>query len=392
MKKLLLCVAAIGMLLGACQKAPEDVLMNEGQDLVKTSTAVIPGQYIVMLKPDMVLVKTGIPDFEEAQLAMATEIQNILAASSIQQTPLQVYSAAFEGFAINLTDHELSVLEKNPLVSAIYPDMMFTLTTTDVSIELKAQVTPPGITRVGGGTTYTGSGKAWIIDTGIDLDHPDLNVNTTLAKTFVTKTKTADDDNGHGSHCAGIVAAKNNAVGVIGVAAGAQVVPVKVLDRRGSGAYSQIISGINYVAGTAAAGDAVNMSLGGPAYNPIDAAVIAMANKGLYVALAAGNDADDAADYSPSRVNGNTIWTVSACNSGDSWASFSNYGNPPIDYCAPGVSIYSTYKGGKYATMSGTSMSSPHVCGVLLATGGHPATDGYVTGDPDGNADPIVHE
>ena len=94
---------------------------------------------------------------------------------------------------------------------------------------LPAQVTPPGINIVGGGATYSGDNKVYIIDTGIDIDHPDLNVDAGSGKTFVPRTTTADDDNGHGTHCAGIVAAINNAVGVVGVAAGATVVPVKVL-------------------------------------------------------------------------------------------------------------------------------------------------------------------
>ena len=111
------------------------------------------------------------------------------------------------------------------------------------------QSIPYGIASVGY-ADYTGTHLAWIIDTGIDYDHPDLNVNTTLAKTFVNKTYTADDDNGHGTHCAGIVAAKNNDIGVVGVAANAFVVPVKVLDKTGKGACSIIIAGVDYVAQT----------------------------------------------------------------------------------------------------------------------------------------------
>ena len=200
------------------------------------------------------------------------------------------------------------------------------------------------------------------------------------------------DDNGHGTHCAGIVAAIDNTVGVVGVAAGAKVVPVKVLDKRGSGAMSIIIAGVDYVTANGVAGDAANMSLGGSPYDPLDAKVVAMGAAGLFVSLAAGNESDDANNHSPARANGLNIYTISACNSLDAWASFSNYGNPPIDYCAPGVSILSTYKGGALATMSGTSMAAPHACGVLLATGGKPSFLGYVTGDPDGNPDKIIHK
>lgn len=251
------------------------------------------------------------------------------------------------------------------------------------------QSTPWGVTRIGGSSD--GSGKtAWIIDTGIDMNHPDLNVSQTLGRNFVTIGATPEDDNGHGTHCAGIVAALNNNQGVIGVAAGATVVPIKVLNRKGSGAYSAIIAGVDYVSGAAKAGDAVNMSLGGPIYTPLDDAIMAMAAKGIKVALAAGNESQDANNVSPAHINGPNIYTISAMGTSDAWASYSNFGNPPVDYCAPGSSIYSTYKGDTYATLSGTSMATPHVCGLLLL--GTIRTDGYVSGDPDKNADPIAHK
>ncbi len=392
MKRLLLSVAAAALLLGACERAPEPVVQED--DLVKTSLEVIPGQYVVLLKGDFGYVKSEAMSYEEAQLAMTDVTMNVLAKAGITgREPLAVYSTAVTGFAVKLTDTEVAALEKNPNVRGIWPDMMFILKKPGTTpTPTPGETTPPGITRVGGGATYTGTHKAWIIDTGIDLNHPDLNVDAGLGKTFVTRTTTPEDDNGHGTHCAGIVAAEDNDIGVVGVAAGATVVPVKVLDRRGSGAYSQIISGVNYVAGAASAGDAVNMSLGGGVYTPIDEAVIAMANKGLFVALAAGNESDDADNHSPARANDNTIWTISACDANDVFAYFSNYGNPPVDFCAPGVSILSTYKGDGYTTMSGTSMAAPHACGVLLATGGNPKTSGYVLNDPDGNPDPIIHK
>ncbi len=371
---------------------PEPVIQED--DYITTSDEIIPGQYIVMLKGDFGYVKSGAMGFDEAQLAMTAVTKDILARAGIyDREPLHVYSTAVQGFAVKLSDSEVIALGNNPGVSSISPDRMFILKKPGtVPGEPAAQVTPYGITRVGGGATYTGNAKAWIIDTGIDLNHPDLNVNTTLSRTFVTRTTTAEDDNGHGSHCAGIVAARNNDIGVVGVAAGAELVAVKVLDRRGSGAYSTIIAGVNYVAGAASPGDAVNMSLGGGVSADIDNAVITMAGKGLFVALAAGNESDNANYHSPARANAATIFTISACGENDVWAYFSNYGNPPIDYCAPGMSIYSTYKNGGYTTMSGTSMSAPHACGVLLATGGNPKADDYVNGDPDGNPDPIIHK
>lgn len=391
MKKILLLATAFALIISGCSKN-NDPEIADNDLVITTSAEVIPGQYVVLLKSGVSEVKAA-ATYEEAELMMTDITRSVLKSSGIaERDPLFVYASAVGGFAVTLSESEVALLQSNEKVAGIWPDMMFTLARPEVSATaLPAQVVPAGITRVGGGATYTGTKKAWIIDTGIDYDHPDLNVNTTLAVTYV-RTKTADDDNGHGTHCAGIVAAIDNTVGVVGVAAGATVIPVKVLDRKGSGAYSGIIKGCDYVTANGVAGDAANMSLGGGIYDPIDQAVLAMGAKGIFVAIAAGNEAQDANNCSPAHVNGTNIYTISACNSSDVWAYFSNYGNPPIDYCAPGVSILSTYKGGTLATLSGTSMAAPHACGVLLATGGHPTTSGYVSGDPDGVADPIIHE
>ncbi len=394
MKKLLLIFASAALIVGACERTPENLPESEGLSYVKTSLEVIPGQYVVLLKGDFGYVKSAGMGYEESQLAMTGITKNLLAQSGIAyREPLNVYSAGIAGFAVRLSEIEVAQLEKNPNVRGVWPDMMFILAKpAPTPVPLPAEVTPPGITRVGGGITYTGTKKAWIIDTGIDLDHADLNVDAASGKTFVTRTTTPNDDNGHGTHCAGIVAAIDNTVGVVGVAAGAKVVPVKVLDKRGSGAMSVIIAGVDWVTAYGVAGDAANMSLGGGIYEPLDLEVIQMGEKGIFVALAAGNESDDANNHSPARANGANIYTISACDVNDLWASFSNYGNPPIDYCAPGVSILSTYNTGGLATMSGTSMAAPHACGVLLATGGHPTTSGYVINDPDGNPDPIIHK
>ncbi len=396
---LFLAIVLAGVMLYSCQK--EEIPEMEDQsstNLVTFSSQVIEGKFIVLFE-DEGLLKSASPGKEAGPEAVLQTTRDIFALMKMPaREPEQVYSSALRGIAVAMTNSEAMKMAGAPGVKGVYPDMWVTLglptaqaKPTKPAPTPVAQTTPWGITRVGGGANYTGPAKAWIIDTGIDLDHPDLFVNTTLDKDFINNDLIADDDNGHGTHCAGIVAAKNNTEGVVGVAAGAQVVPIKVLDRRGSGAYSVIISGVDYVKKTASAsnGDVANMSLGGGVYEPIDLAVQNLGAAGIKVALAAGNESDNAIYHSPARANGTNLYTISAMDASDKWAYFSNYGTP-VDYCEPGVDIYSTYKGGGYTTMSGTSMAAPHMCGLLLL--GAIKTGGTVIGDPSAPADPIgVH-
>ncbi len=388
----LLSVVAIGaVVLTACNKedVTKDVTIEKDNLVLADSeeSPIIEGQYVVVLNDGS--FKSAAVDYNEKLNEVKTLAMSMVATSTSAQVE-KTYAAALVGFSAKMSAEDVLHLKGDKRVKYILPDRMYIMKkpvpTPDPDPEPSAQEIPWGIARVGYGN---GVGKtAWIIDTGIDFDHPDLNVDAARGVTFV-RSKSADDDNGHGTHCAGTVAAIDNEIGVVGVAAGATVVPVKVLDRRGSGAYSGIISGIDYVVANANAGDAANMSLGGGAYQAIDDAVYAASQQGIYFALAAGNESDDANNHSPARVNGPRIWTISAMDINDNWAYFSNYGNPPVDYCEPGYNIYSTAKGGGYTTMSGTSMAAPHMCGILLMTNGSPRTDGYVNGDPDGNADPI---
>lgn len=258
--------------------------------------------------------------------------------------------------------------------------------------EEPAQITPWGIERVGGPIADSTGLHAWVIDSGIDLDHPDLNVG--FGANFVTlgRADSPEDDAGHGTHVSGTIAAIDNDIDVVGVSPNATVHPVKVLSQSGFGLTDWIVAGIDFVAANAAPGDCANMSLGGPGHqDSIHNAVVNAAGLGIRFSLAAGNDSDDAENFEPAHIDAENVFTISAIDINDNFAVFSNFGNPPVDYAAPGVGIVSTRLDGGVITMQGTSMAAPHVCGILLHLA-VPETDGFAINDPDGQPDPIAHD
>jgi len=393
MKKLIFVTLTFSLILFLSNSCINPITEEISNDDLNLKSANLKTSYIVVLNDeDLNIELSNLQGYEQKKNAVKSASDKILKRAGISDGEVEfVYGTALKGFSVKISYGQLKKLQDDSSVSLVEEDMTISLIQPygkpGGGNTPLAQVIPWGITRVGGGATYTGTNKVWIIDTGIDLDHPDLNVDVANAANY-TRAKSADDDNGHGSHVAGTIAAKNNTIGVVGVAAGAKVVPVKVLDRSGSGSTSGVIAGIDYVASKAVAGDVANMSLGGGISTALDNAVL-NASQNCKFALAAGNETDDANNHSPARVNGPNIYTISAMAQGDVWASYSNYGNPPVDYCAPGSSIYSCYKGGAYATLSGTSMATPHAAGLLLW--GNISTSGYVSGDPDGTPDPIAH-
>ncbi len=383
------------------KKQDELTKEEKAEQILAKQNQPIDGQYIVVFKEE-----GNERRMAKAQRAQQVErkISAVSAENNIPEEKIRsTYKYSVSGFTAELDDEQLNALRNDERVDYIEQDRIVILSPPKATQSFwciyfgigcdygggDPQVTPYGINRVGG--SVSGSGlTAWILDSGVDLDHNDLNVNTQMSTSFVATESSADDGNGHGTHVAGTIAALDNDIDVIGVAAGASVVAVKVLDSNGSGAYSGVIDGIDYVAANGSSGDVANMSLGGGTSQAVDDAVRNAADNGIMFALAAGNDGADANNSSPARVEYNNVWTVSAIDSNDNFASFSNYGNPPIEYAGPGVDVKSLWRDGGVNTISGTSMATPHVAGVLLVTGGNPTTDGTANGDPDGTPDPIA--
>ncbi|WP_458743742.1 S8 family peptidase [Candidatus Nitrosocosmicus sp. T] len=213
-----------------------------------------------------------------------------------------------------------------------------------------------------------------ILDTGVSLDHPDLNVYNNVS--FIDGVLTGDDDLGHGSHIAGIAAAKDNSMGILGVAPGAKLWAIKVCDVNGNCPLSSQIKGLQYVNEHADEIDIVNLSIENPPSDKLDKTITESLSKGLIYVVAAGNSNINTSLTSPARIPG--VIAVSAISDSDGEcggkgngtiggpddyaATFSNYGNS-IDFAAPGVNVFSTYRGDGYAFDSGTSMAAPVVAG-----------------------------
>jgi subtilisin family serine protease len=345
----------------------------------------LTGSYIIVFK-DSFNPKAEVPDFAQAYGLHVGFI----------------YEHALKGMSAVVPPGRLAALEKDPRVAYVVEDM---------ERNINAQTVPTGIKRIfadtnttidiDGSDDYRVDVDVAVIDTGIDFQHPDLNVmggiNCALGNIFRVKcAEGGDDDHYHGTHVAGTIGAFDNDIGVVGVAPGARLWAVKVLNSRGSGYSSWIVAGIDWVAARADTIEVANMSLGGSGFNQAEYdAIQGAVNAGVAFAVAAGNEDDDANNYSPGGFD--NVLSVSALadfdgspgglgsptcriDQDDTLADFSNWG-PEIDIAAPGVCILSTYplEQGEYGTISGTSMASPHAAGALalLASRNNPgnATD-----------------
>jgi subtilisin family serine protease len=311
-----------------------------------------------------------------------------------------LYSTALRGYAATLSPRAAAAIARDGRVAFVEADQR---------VEAFAQQMPTGIQRsfaaANANLTIDGiddkrvDADVAVIDTGIDLAHPELDVvaSTNCARGGPRNNGgcadgQGDDGNGHGSHVAGTIAAIDDGNGVVGVAPGARLWSVRVLDNSGSGWMSWIVAGVDWVTARAGQIEVANMSLGcACASAALDQAIAGSTAAGVVYAVAAGNEADDIAGYSP--ANHPDVITVSALadydgapgggaaptcrnyGADDTLATFSNRG-AGVDLAAPGVCILSTWKSGGYATISGTSMASPHVAGAaaVLASASSPSS------------------
>jgi subtilisin len=303
---------------------------------------------------------------------------------------LYTYGRALNGYSARLTPTELASVRSDNRVAYV---------SADRTVQAVAQTLPTGVNRIQGDVSSTRSGDGSgavgaavaVIDTGIDPSHPDLNVAGGYNCSNGPHSRWGDG-NGHGTHVAGMIGAKDDANGVVGMAPGAPLYAVRVLTSSGSGSWSSVICGINWVTSNAAARGikVANMSLGGSgsdgscAADALHQAICNSVNAGITYVAAAGNDNANFSGFVPAAYD--QVLTVTAvadfngtsgggaaatCRSDvdDTAADFSNYTtSTSVDashtIAAPGVCILSTWKGGGYNTISGTSMASPHVAGT----------------------------
>lgn len=380
--------------------------------------SVIPDSYLVALK-------YGAPTAVAAQhAALGVHVD-------------RVFTHALDGYVGRMTADVAATVARDPRVQAV---------TLDRRITAAGQETPPGVVRARAprSVTRSGDGKGAVdadiavLDTGIDIDHPDLNVAGGVncvdqgagllgPDPDAPNPDDYDDPKGHGTHIAGIAAAKDNGIGVVGIAPGARLWAVRVLDAHGNGSLGTLLCGIDWVTAHADVIEVANMSLSGLDQDKgcsdggLHEAICRSVAAGVTYTVAAGNAGDDAEDYSPASYD--EVLTVSALadydgkpgglaeapsgcpGTDDDFAGFSNFG-PDVDLVAPGVCIVSTWKDGGYAELTGTSQAAAHVAGAAaLYLSKHPdatpaevraaliaagSQDWFTSTDPDDHPDPLL--
>ena len=319
-------------------------LATDAKLSVSSNAEVVPGRFMITLRDDAnpasVAAEHGVrPDF--------------------------IYSHALTGFAGSISDAARNGLLRDARVLRVEPDGIARTVTTQSGATWGIDRIDQRALPLSGSYTFNNTGAgvtAYIIDTGILTSHPDFGGRASVGVDEIGDGRNGIDCNGHGTHVSGTVGGNT-----YGVAKSVTLVAVRVLNCSGSGSWSGVVAGIDWVVGNHVSGPAVsNMSLGGGASSTVDAAVSRMIADGVASAVAAGNGnqggrAQDACKYSPARVA--DAMTIGATDQTDTKASWSNYGDC-VDWFAPGVGIKSDWLNGGTNTISGTSMATPHTAGV----------------------------
>ena len=418
MKKLLnVLTLAVLVLLSSCRDDKLITSENNSTRVTPTlaieSKTIILGEYLIYIKEEAIAPvveyagkhyfasrKEKIAFFDEKSLIVQKQLESFLAELNINSSQVtNFYTALHAGFAIKLTSEEYLRLSNNDKVSTIEHDaiQLSDPTITSKPIVDNSNRSIPKFNSCG--TTIHGSQPSnsyikptvWVLDTGIDTDHPDLNICQWLSRSFIPNT-TVEDCHGHGTAIAGIIGAKDNSIGTLGISPNAPIAALKISDCQNNYRTSHLLAAINFVASRGFRNDVVNLSIGAyspscgtgsNANHPHQQVIRALGAQQMYVVISAGNDNKSANDYYPACINGPYIYTVANMDCNKKFYTTSNYADNssgwPIDWIATGVNIPAPGLNLKYFNWTGTSFSAPHVAGIIHAKGCPPRHVGTVT-------------
>jgi len=383
---------------------PTEVMANH-------ESHIIPGEYVIsfneqFLKPSSLLKQDAVQNREELKThALASEkkaiskINEFLESLSISTDQIQhYYTAAIAGFAATLSDEELQRILAHPHVNAIEPNEWYPIPDTKLE-ENRSLKTNQGQTvscavsmaEIHNDGKATSAKWIWVIDSGIDLDHPDLNVQTNpyYALNATGCNEAPDDTFGHGTWMAGAAAAKNNNIGIKGASAGTKVVPIKVYGGSNScfadpldpATKYGLIDALDHIAQRDIPGDVVLYALVGAAVFDCkgirDKAFINVGSAGTYISLSAGNDGKPVDKFAPSCINAPNVFTIAAEDCSRRFLPMCNYGASTIDYLAGGHNVKTTSPNGSYVVATGSSMATAIFSGIIHARQSPPGSCVY---------------